>query len=417
MPTATSANDSAAPQTLPQRTVLWMLLALIGAFNMSQAFRTVGAIMAPPLQSDFALSPDQLGVFSGAFHFAFGAMQLFMGIGIDLYGVRRTILAAFPLAILGAVVSALAPGYLPLTLAQVLIGLGCAPAFLVCTVFIARHFPPQRFAAISGMALAVGTFGMLLTGTPLAWIVERWSWRAGFWVLALLAALAWLWIWRTVFEPARYGTAPTGQRESVPEALRRFAALFTLPHTWGIVVLGSTTYAALITLRGLWMGPMLIERHGYTLVQGGNAAVLLSLVALVGPVLFGRFDPGPATRRRWLTIWTLALAALFALLAFGFAAWLDVALMLAIGLVSGFIVLQYADVRIAYPMAITGRAMAAFTMAMFMGVAVMQWATGVIATLAKAAGGDPYEVVMGSIAAWLALSAIGFALLPQPPKS
>ena len=221
MPTATSANDSAAPQTLPQRTVLWMLLALLGAFNMSQAFRTVGAIMAPPLQSDFALSPDQLGVFSGAFHFAFGAMQLFMGIGIDLYGVRRTILAAFPLAILGAVVSALAPGYLPLTLAQVLIGLGCAPAFLVCTVFIARHFPPQRFAAISGMALAVGTFGMLLTGTPLAWIVERWSWRAGFWVLALLAALAWLWIWRTVFEPARYDTAPTGQRESVPEALRR----------------------------------------------------------------------------------------------------------------------------------------------------------------------------------------------------
>ena len=34
-------------------------------------------------------------------------MQLFMGIGIDLHGVRRTVLTAFPLAIVGAVVSAL----------------------------------------------------------------------------------------------------------------------------------------------------------------------------------------------------------------------------------------------------------------------------------------------------------------------
>ena len=29
---------------------------------------------------------------------------------------------------------------------------------------------------------------------------------------------------------------------------------------------------------------------------------------------------------------------------------------------------------------------------------------------------EPYAAVMGSIAAWLALSAVGFALLPQPPR-
>ena len=34
-----------------------------------------------------------------------------MGIGIDLHGVRRTVLAAFPLAIVGALVSALATSF------------------------------------------------------------------------------------------------------------------------------------------------------------------------------------------------------------------------------------------------------------------------------------------------------------------
>ena len=42
-----------------------------------------------------------------------------------------------------------------------------------------------------------------------------------------------------------------------------------------------------------------------------------------------------------------------------------------IGLLSGCLVLQYADVRAAYPTALTGRALAVFTMSMFLGVAAM----------------------------------------------
>ena len=100
--------------------------------------------MAVPLQNDFHLDAQALGLFAGAFHFAFGVMQLFMGIGIDLHGVRRTVLAAFPIAIAGSVLSAVAGSYGVLVLGQVLIGIGCAPAFLACTVFIARHFPAGR---------------------------------------------------------------------------------------------------------------------------------------------------------------------------------------------------------------------------------------------------------------------------------
>lgn len=417
MPNAPSAAPlPPAPIAMAPRAALLMLVALTSGFALSSAFRTVAAIMAAPLQADFGLSPQALGVFAGAFHFAFGAMQLFMGIGIDLYGVRRTILAAFPLCIAGALLSALAPGYGALLLGQALIGVGCAPAFLVCTVFIARHFAPQRFAAMSGMAMALGTLGMLFTGTPLAWLVQQWSWRAGFVVLAALALAAWLWIWRSVHEPVAAPAQQEAPRESVREAVLRFAALFAVPHTWGIVVLGAVTYAALISLRGLWLGPMLIERHGFSLVQSGNVALALSVVALCGPMLFGRIDPGPARRRRWIVTCTLAMAVLFAAMVLPHSALLDVACMLAVGLLSGFIVLQYADVRAAYPAALTGRAMAVFTMAMFLGVAAMQWLTGLVASLAKREGADPYVAVMACIAGLLALAALAFRLLPHPPQ-
>jgi len=72
-----------------------MLLALTCGFALSQAYRTVATLMAPQLQTDFAASPQALGVFAGAFHFAFGALQIFVGVGIDLQGIRRTVLPPF----------------------------------------------------------------------------------------------------------------------------------------------------------------------------------------------------------------------------------------------------------------------------------------------------------------------------------
>jgi len=403
------------PRAVPPRSLWVMLFALVTAFALSQACRTVAAIMATPLQADFGLSAQALGLFAGAFHFAFGAMQLFMGIGIDLHGVRRTVLTAFPIAIAGAAVSALSTSFGMLVAGQVLIGIGCAPAFLVCTVFIARHLPPQRFAAISGLAMSLGGIGLLLTGTPLAWLIEASSWRMGFWVLGGWGVLAWVLIWALVHEPPHPMDA-LKKKESVGQALAGFGALFTLPHTWGILLLASVGYASFVSLRGLWLGPMLIERHGFSLVQSGNVALVMSLVSLAGPPLFGRFDPGPATRRRWITGFTLVVAGVFAAFAFIHSPLIDVAAPIVIGLLSGYMILQYSDVRAAYPAAMTGRALSVFTMAMFLGVATMQWFTGVVASVALAHGVEPFTAVLASIAVLLALGALAFVALPQPEQ-
>lgn len=140
---------------------------------------------------------------------------------------------------------------------QALIGIGCAPAFLVRTVFIAKRFPAAQFASVSGLVLGMGGVGLLITGMPLAWVVEAGSWRTGFLVLAVGSALAWLVIFALVREPTplRADAGP-----AVVPALRDAAAPLALPHTLGIVALAAVTYASFIALRGLWLGPL--HRHG-----------------------------------------------------------------------------------------------------------------------------------------------------------
>lgn len=391
-----------------------MLLVLISGFALSQAFRTAAGIMAPPLQQAFALTPQQLGLFAGAFHFAFGALQLFMGMGIDMYGPRRTVLAVFPLTVIGALLTATADSFAGLVVGQALTGIGCAPAFLACTVFISRRFPSGQYATVNGAALGIGSVGLLLTGTPLAWVIEAWGWRAGFVALAGCATLAWLAILLLVRED---GTAHPGAGLKVMAALRGYGELFRLPHTLGIIGLALFTYASFLSLRGLWLGPLLIDRYRFSLVESGNVAIAISVLGMLGPPLFGRFDPGDARRRRWITGFTLACAAIFALMAAPVGAWLEVALALAIGIVSGYMVMQYADVRASYPPQMTGRAMAVFTMAMFLGVALMQWLTGLAASAAAVLRIETYTAVFGAIAFFLVLGAALFRFLPAPPAA
>lgn len=388
-----------------------MLLVLISGFSLSQAFRTAAAIMAAPLQQAFALTPQQLGLFAAAFHFSFAALQLFMGMGIDVYGPRRTVLTVFPLAIAGALVTASAHGFAQLIAGQVLTGIGCAPAFLVCTVFISRHFSIERFAAVNGAALGIGSIGLILTGTPLAFVIEHWSWRAGYVAMGACAVLAWLAILLWVRDERE-----DAHRHAIPvlAALRGYGELFRLRHTLGIIGLALFSYASFLSLRGLWLGPLLIERHHYSLVATGNVAVAISVLGMIGSPLFGRLDPGEAHRRGWILGCALATALLFFAMALHPSAALDVALALAISLLSGFGVLQYADVRSAYPARMTGRAMAVFTMAMFLGVAIMQWLTGGVASLAAALQVDRYAAVMASIGAFLVLGALAFRFLPGP---
>ncbi|WP_460480216.1 MFS transporter [Comamonas humi] len=390
-----------------------MLLALLSGFALSQAFRTITAIIADGLRTDFGLSAQSLGAFAGLFGLAFGVTQFFMGVGMDLYGLRKTVLTAFPLTIAGSALSAMAPSYPWLMLGQLLIGVGCSPAFLACTMFITRHFPSERFAFLSGVGMGVGGLGLLFTGTPLAWLVQHHGWRTGFWLLAVLCALSWLLIFWRVHEPAL--ASDHEPKPSWLEAAKGFGGLLLLPQTWSIFLMGMVSYASFLTVRGLWLSTMLMDRYRFSLVATGNVALVVSVIALFSPSVFGRLDPGPGRRRPRIIRVAVAMAGAFVALGLVHHAAASVALILLMGMISGYSVLLYADVRSSYPPELTGRALSVYTMAMFLGVALMQWLSGLVAALATQHGWESYQCVMLLVAALLLAGSAAFAWMPKSP--
>ncbi|MFC2250575.1 MFS transporter [Labrys portucalensis] len=391
---------------------LWAMLAALSAVAaMSQAFRTVATLFAGELKLEFGASTQEISLFAGAFHLSFALAQIPIGVALDLFGPRRTVCAAFLLACLGALVSALAPNLPVLIASQVLIGVGCAPAFLGAIVFVTNRYPARQFARLSGLVLSFSGIGMLMTGTPLALVVETWSWRAGFLALAALSILA---LAANALLVRDEAPAPGRGRPNLSVAFAEIGPLLAQRHTLGILLLGGVSYAAFLTLRGLWAVPMLMDRHGFGLVVSGHIMLATSLAALLGPPVFGLLKPRNRGRRYWIVASAALYMAAFAALAGQSSSLVDIAAVVMLGFMTGYFILQYADVRAAYAEAVAGRAFAVFNTAIFLGVAVMQWLTGLVGSFAAARDADPYLPVFAVIIVLLAAGIASFVLLPWP---
>ncbi|MCX7308924.1 MAG: MFS transporter, partial [Afipia sp.] len=318
----------------------------------------------------------------------------------------------FVFAVLGTALSYFATSFLVLLIGQILIGIGCAPAFLGCLVFISKHFAPERFAALSGLVLGLGGIGMLITATPLALVAEAWSWRGAFVILSFAGVFA----TAACFALVDDRSSPGVPAESVFQSVCLVGVLLKRRGTAGILLLGSVCYASVLTFRGLWIVPFLSERHSLSLVQSSNVVFVLSISMIISPFFFGFVDPGGRNRR--LLIVASAVAMAIATLWLGFAytesLGMSVIVITLIGVISGFTILQYADVRSSYEPAVIGRALSLLNMSTFIGVAVVQSIVATVGDFAILAGANAIEWIFSSLTILLVSGCIGFCLLPSP---
>lgn len=390
------------------------LCALLAAYVMSNVFRTLPAIMAPGISKDYSLSIQSVGYFLAAFNFSFGAMQLFVGVAIDRFGPVRTVATLFIFACVGSVLSCFATSFVFLMIGQALIGVGCSAVFLGCLVFLSKHFEAKSFAALSGLALGLGGLGMLLTATPLAMLVEAWSWRGALLVITVAAIIVTI----SCFFLAEASTKSEPQSETFLHSFESLGSLMMRRGTLGILVMGSVGYAAMITVRGFWIGPLLAERQELSLVQSGNAILILSLGMTISPLLFGWIDPGERRRRHLIVASALTMSAAIYWLGISSSATLPQTIMaiIVIGAVSGFTILQYADARSSFEPAVLGRALSLLNMSVFIGAAIVQLIAGSVSERAAALGANSIEYVFCSLSLLVFLGCVGLCAMPMPRR-
>lgn len=393
------------------------LLALCLGHVFSNAVRTLPAVAADVLMRDLGIGAETLAQLTGAFPLAFAAVMLPVGIALDRHGVKRVALLLLTLAAAGAALAALASGPWSMLAAQVVLGAGCSGMLMCPITFAARRLAGPDFAAWSGLILAIGNTGMLLSASPLALLIEASGWRAGFWACGGLAALALAAV--ALLVPADRPAEPPAR--SLGQDLRAIAGMMRQRRVWPVLVIVFVSLAGMLGLRGLWGGPWLMEAKGLDRVTAGHLLLACTVALAVGPALAGLL-----LRRIGRPVALLGLSHLgaglliLALLAGGPGGWLaralgqpmlpagyDLAVLVLFGIVISGQMICFTLVRAAVPAEESGRALSAANLVFFLGAAVFQALSG----LAAARGGIAWA--LASFAAALILGALLFLALAR----
>lgn len=272
---------------LSQRIVILGVLCL--AAMISQFYRAANSVLATPVMADLGLPPAAYGTMTAAFFFAFMLTQFPAGMLFDRYGPRLTISGFMLFAVAGALVFAFGNSFLALTIARILLGVGCATIVMGSFMVISFWFAPRHFAVMSSIIIATSHLGNLMGTAPLAYAVERIGWRSSIGALAGLSLIVLMLVYLIVRDGPR--STPVKRTQAgwldTLKGLRRVLAMRDIQRAFALALV---CYPSMITILGLWGGPYLQTAFGLSSVEVGKVLMVMPACSLVGALCFGPLD-------------------------------------------------------------------------------------------------------------------------------
>jgi MFS family permease len=396
---------------------LAVVITLGALYVVSQFLRNSVGVIAPNLAAEIGLSAGEIGLLSSAFFLAFAAAQLPLGIAIDRYGAKRCMLVCAVIAVAGAAAFAFATTPAALVAARVLMGLGSSCYLMAPLALYARRFPPERFTALAGIQIGIGTVGTLLVTAPLAWATAAIGWRSTFLVVGAAMAACAVLVAAVVREDAH---ARATRPETLRESLAGTAEVVRIPSFVPLFLMNLVCYSSFVLLIGLWGGPYLTHVYGYGLTERGDLLLLPAVTNIVGVVAWGYAERVVGAYKPLVLAGGLMTAAALGLLAaFGKLAPGMLAILLAVfGFTAAYIPVLIAHGRAFLPPRLVGRGITLFNVGTIGGVFVSQLVTGALIDLFPAEGGvyplDAYRLVFAFQAAILLAACMAYLAAREP---
>ncbi|WP_181274234.1 Cmx/CmrA family chloramphenicol efflux MFS transporter [Brevibacterium oceani] len=331
----TPSSTTASPTRVPAQ--VYLLAAVIFCLGTSE-FMIAGIL--EPIGADLAITIPQAGLLITGF--AVGMIVGAPAMALLTLKLPRRATMIITIVAFSAlhIFAALAPSYSILMLSRVLSAIACGGFWAVAAVHTTRIAPVE----VHGRALASLVGGLTvanLVGVPMGtWIGTQFGWRATFWAIAIVTALAAVLIALTTrtTNDERAEAAP-----HLPTLLRAELAAFRGPRIW-LALTTTALFQAAVFAAFSYFSPLLTQVAGLSqdLVPGVLAA--FGVGAFIGVVVGGRL----ADRNVFGNIVGSLIALALSLAALWFTAgsgWAAVVMIVLVG-ASGFSIAGALNARV-----------------------------------------------------------------------
>jgi predicted MFS family arabinose efflux permease len=380
-----------AINVISQRKAIVIFAVFAFAYFLSALIRAITGTLAPTLVLEFALNAGDLGLLAGGYFLGFALTQLPLGHWLDQWGPKRVLLGFLSMAVLACAAFALAKSFTGLLAARVLCGVGVSACLMAPLSGYRRWYAPANQMRANSWMLMVGSFGMVAATLPVQWLMPLIGWRAIFFGLAALVALAMVLIaWQI---PAQKRNMPQEEEllasNATPSVGRvqtqgGYAHIWRHPYFRKMAPLGFFNFGGMVAMQTLWAAPWMINVAGYSPAQAAGGLFWINSAMLATFWLWGLANPWLARKGlsadRLITYGIPLSLVVYALLVgagvkiTGGSAWMWVAFCTS----ATFGALAQPAVGLAFASHMAGRALAAFNLVIFSGIFVVQWGIGLL---------------------------------------
>ncbi len=395
---------------------VWSLSAL--AFFYAFFQRVAPSVMVSDLMAEFTIGAAVTGYLSALYFYPYVALQLPLGALIDRFGVRRILTPAVGLAAVGSYLVGSASNIEWAYAGRVLVGVGSAVGFLASFSLAANWFHPRKFAFLAGMVMLFGMSGGIIGQAPLAALIAEVGWRNAMFIAAGFAAALCLLILVFVREaPPGRPRKGAERAQSWPDILRTMKGALTRGEVWLIALVAMSMTGPLLAFGGLWGVPYLMAAYGLAKPVAAFYASFLLFGWAAGAPLAGWLSDRVGLRKLPMIVAAVVQAVLMAMVVFvpGLPLPLVVAMICAIGMTGGGMVITFAMAREVSPPSIHGTVSGVVNALTVGSGAVLQPVIGVLLDWqwdgmlldgARVYTPDQFRVAFLALVAWTAVGII-----------
>ncbi|NMB36251.1 MAG: MFS transporter, partial [Firmicutes bacterium] len=348
-------------------------------FVLALFLRASPAVIAHDLMESFSIPPSTLGLMAAVYFWIYGLVQIPVGILADRIGVRRTVSIFGLIGVAGSFLFAAALNVQMAFLARILIGLGTAGIWVPALKYFSLVYLPDRFASLSSILSSAGSLGLVLSTYPLAFSVERSTWRTPFFLVAALLLLSVIFAWFAMSqEPGAVNTAEkkngeSGKTKTVMHYLLNYRYFYFI--IWGFFV-----YGVLFSIQTLWGAAYLQDVFNVSRETAGMNLMFTSIGIIIGGPFWGLLSDRYLRARKPILIWgTLGFLGILLLYLFKTYYWgvFPVSLLyFSLGFLGTIFLINVTSAKEFFPLNVTGTAVGILNTVMILSVGFFQSITG-----------------------------------------
>ncbi len=386
-------------------------LYLLNFFNLF--LRTSFGVLTPDLERELDFSPAVLSVVASSLFIAYAVMQIPTGMLLDRYGPRRVLSVMLLFTAVGTALFAAGTSAETLTVARILMGIGCSGGFTGAFYILAMWLPPDRVVTQTGALNSFAAIGNLCATAPLAALVALIGWRESHWLFTIAILL--LTVALAVFVRDTPPDHPPRQakKETFREVLAGARDAVRQPGMGRLLLIGLPMSAS-GAISGAWGAPYLKHVHGLDDIQRGSVLLFMALGGIVGHFFYGRVArhfnslKWPVLTGSTILIATTGLMALMQMP----PVWLVTVMFVITSTFSAYPTVAHAYARGLVPAQLMGRGVAATNMGIMTAIAAAQFTFGwILGSFAPVAGVPPEVAYRTAFGVQAAVALAGLAAL------